>query len=176
MPPLDRMDPEAYPFPRRYQFTTINLRNTYRSYAAPGAATNLATHALFNGSSGDRVLVVRGFTQSGTTGASIAPMATQRGVTGTHAGTEFPLWSGERQPAGQHWYQDTANALVPQQLNTPATSNIISFVGSVPLAVLRPGWSFVWQGNAAALTVIFQWIWEELPVNDPILGVVGAYG
>ena len=175
MPPIDRMDPESYPWPKRYQFTTLDLRRSYRSYAAPNTSVNRATHSLYNSSSGDRVLVVRSYSYMGFTGAATNPVAVINGPMGSHAGLESPVWADGPQPAGQHFYVDTATPITPQfyLTNTPS-SNLFNNIGT-PLAVLPPNWSYVVQASASATTMVISFCWEELLMNDPALGAIGIH-
>lgn len=172
MPPIDRMDPEAYPWPHAYPLYTYNLRRSYVSFFSAAAAVNFATHSLFNGSSGDRVIVVRSICYSGTTAASPTRVGAVNGPLGAALGSVTPIWRGEANPAGAHFYQDAAAPLPNQQLITPTTANnLISTFA--PFAVLPPGWSFYLQGNAAAQTLQCSFTWEELSVSDPRLGLIG---
>jgi hypothetical protein len=173
--PEDWMDPETW-WPKRYLFTTANVRRSYYSIYIAGAATNFGTHQLYNSSTGDRVLVVRSFSLNGTSNASQAAVLTQQGALGTHAGAEYPVWAGERQSAGQHWYVDNASKLTVEYFLVPAANYQFITNINAPLAVLPPGWSFIAQANATAQTTKAQFIWEELRIDDPILGTIGDVG
>jgi len=171
--PLDRMDLEAYPWPKRYNVTRVRLRQAFVSQYPAATATNRATHLLFNSSAGDRVIVVRAFTFNGATAASATPIGAQQGALGSHLGTETPLWRGEAIGVGQHFYVDTLTVLPNQQLITPAVSSNFLAALDLPWAVLPPGWAFYIQANAAALTLAASFQWEELAIDDPDLGSIG---
>lgn len=174
MSPLDRMDLEHYPFPKRYDYQSFNLRNTYGSFYAPGAAVNFSTHVLFNSSTGPTVLVLRNYSWTG--GGTTTPTGfwAQRGALGAHLGTEHPVWLGESAGAGQHYWLDSATFTPPWIMTGSAASFTLNGTNQVPVFVLPPQWALVWQSNTAALTVSFSFIWEELPIEDPWLGVIGA--
>jgi len=171
----DWMNPEQW-WPKRYGWQHPNIRNGFASYYAPGAATNLATHLLYNSSAGDRVIVVQALTSQGTTGASRSPVGWQQGTLGTHAGVEYNRWAGERQGIGQHWYVDQAGALTPKFVTPPSTGYTAFAAYNFPWVVLPPGWSFFVQANTTALTVAASFFWEEVLINDPYLGVIGNPG
>jgi hypothetical protein len=170
------MDPEALPWPGRYQGTTVNLRRAYISNYLPAVSTNRATHLLFNASTGDRVLVVRGVNYSGTTAAGLPNLGTLQGTLGALLGSAVPIWRDGPAGAGQHYYVDTLTVLPDQQILSPTTSGNLITTQVLPWAVLPPGWSFYFQGNAAAQTLLLSFYWEELRIDDPILGAIGDRG
>jgi hypothetical protein len=176
MTPHDLMDPHAFPWPKRFSLVRENLRHSYSSFYAPAAATNRATHALYNASTGDRVIVLRGFSYSGTTAASIPNVGAQAGIIGASLGLEFPIWRDQPVGNGQHLYVDTATVL-PNQFVMQGTS-ALNFYVTTPLilVVLPPNWSFYFQANAIALTLALSFYWEELRIDDPVLGAIGERG
>lgn len=176
MTPIDRMDPEAYPWPKRFKTSSVNLRRWYHSYYAAAVSVNFATHVLFNGSTGERVIVVRGLSWAGFTVASPQYFFTQQGSLGTHLGAEQGAWLGEHAPSGQHLYLDANPATTPNLFIT-ATATVVSlFTAGPPLYVLPPGWSVAVQQNTKILTTTVSWFWEELRINDPMLGAIGEMG
>jgi hypothetical protein len=158
------------PRTKRFHFFTVNLRRAYRSFLAAGAATNFATHQLYNASVGDAVLVVRGIWWSGYSTAKPQIMQVAPGAAGTHAGSEYAVWAGERTGNGQHWYQDDASLITAQFLVTQAATSALYGVNSPPLAVLPPGWALSFAQDTAALTTTLSFYWEELHIDDPELG------
>lgn len=172
MTPIDRMDPEAYPLPKRFNFTTINVRRFYHSFYAAGASVNYSTHALYNSSTGDRVIVLRGVAWTGFSAASPQYLFAQQGIIGTDVGREEPAWLGERAGAGQHCWTDAATASTPAMFVNILANVGAQFIAGPPVYVLPPGWSVGLQQNTKVLTVSVSWWWEELDINDPMLGSI----
>jgi hypothetical protein len=172
---LDEMNPDAWPWPHKFSATRTNLRAAYCSIFNPGAATNRATHQLYNSGSGQAVIVVRAISWSGGITTADQRFLRRPGPPiGTHAGLEAPLWAGERDGVGQHWYADSATALIADEI-FPATAALgMLRANQIPLAVLPPGWSYVFQQGAATGTVNVSWYWEELPPDDPTLSSIGT--
>jgi hypothetical protein len=98
-----------------------------------------------------------------------------QGIVGSHLGAEFPIWAGERQPAAQHCYADTATAYTPQAFIANVGGQLLTGANMMPLFVLPPGWSLVAQSGTIASTVTFMWVWEELEIEQPELGSIGLY-
>jgi hypothetical protein len=173
MTPFDRMDPERYPWPKRYDISGVNLRNLFVSLANPGAATNYPTHSLFNASTGPHVLVVRSMTYAGAAATAFHRLQRIRGALGTNLGNEVPVWAGERNPVGSHNYLDNVTQITPDFFITPGAAFNAGGVPNVVWSVLPPGWSLVWQNATTTGTVPFSFWWEELSIDDPWLGSVG---
>lgn len=150
----------------RYTYTDVALRSYYLSIFAPGAATNFATHSLYNSSPGPTTIVVRGISWNGASAASAPRFQKIQGLVGTVSGTVNAVYGGESAGAGQHAYVDRVTQITTEfTFSATAVANA-SFQTNPPVAVLPPGWSWVWQNGATTGTVVASFFWEELDARD----------
>jgi hypothetical protein len=169
MTPFDRMDPEAFPRPALFDTNEWNLRQTYISYYNPSTPTNKATHALWNGSTGNTLLVLRSYMISNASATLPTIIATQQGTLSATTGTVTALWLGENPAAGQHQYLDDATSLTA--ITTPGSATNWTWNGTnwLPFFVLPPNWAVLFQCSAAATGMRVSFMWEELDAADPRL-------
>lgn len=134
------------------------------AFAPTFTPTNTAEIGLFNNSSGPHVIIVWDASETFDSSTNPAGYLLKRAPLATLIGSGQSVIAGEPAPIGQIYKGDLASpdliqvsyvcGEVPNNNHSP-----------IPLAVLLPGWSCVFVGEAATqalgLTFWYQWLYAE---------------
>lgn len=135
------------------------------STCVPAAATNWATHDLFNDSQEGEIIVVRQVRVNLAAGIAVNGYFVKNSI-GSHTGVENTLWMNQPKMRGQHFYIDK-----PAQDSNPAyvwdnPLAIPMHLNEFPLAIIPPGWGLYVQASAAGATMSASFVWEVINAHD----------
>jgi hypothetical protein len=148
-----------------YKADHIRIARMGRSAYQSGTPTNLATHTLFNNSSGPNVLVVMRVSVWIAT-ADLVVGGVTRAPAGAALGAVSPFVTGGQPPAGLHYYADTASALTPVDFIPGPVTALNVWDLSFPLLALQPGFGFVIQNSVSAHAMPCSFVWAFLDPAD----------
>jgi hypothetical protein len=127
--------------------------------------TNNAAVSLYNNSPAPHLISVLGYTVSAGGSGVLGTWVMQGRLATQNSGFVTPLVTGEAVGPGQI-DNDDLGSFPPIDYFTPQTAPFtLSTDSRYPLAVLKPGWSFVagadQGGSACGVTFIWEWLLAE---------------
>jgi len=156
---------EGDPGTRRYKW--FRPRQAARGGVPLTTATNYATTALYNNSTGSTVLVVRDWQCSqGGDGNYTAQFGYYQGrLTGTNY-PATPLFPGDAVPNGLVDYSDQPHILPAEYANCGWITLSAYWPHDFPFAILPPGWSLFLQAPAKTTILSFGIVWECVSIDE----------
>lgn len=146
------------------QWRGLNLKRAMHSGYAPAAPTNRATHALYNNTNANDVLIVRSVNYGGNSNAASLLCSTSTTIFGTSLGTVVPMLPDRAPGPGLHYYQDHNGAVTPDFIIS-ATA-VGSWMHDFPISVLPPGWNFTIQLGTSGAALGIGFLWEFVQPDE----------
>jgi hypothetical protein len=137
-----------------------------RGAVLPSTPANIGVVGLYNNSAAAHFIAVYAATAQNTTVPIGGFYAFQGRLANQNTGTVVPVTTGEAPGPGQIDNDDLASTPPLDNLGPSAGVTVLGNDARFPIAVLRPGWSFVAVSPQPATNFFCSFIWEWLLAED----------